>query len=290
MSLDDAIRKFTSYISGHTTHAYKVYGMVLDRFFEFTQKDLEDIDLEDIAEFKNTLKSKYKLSDNSISQYLVALKQFVGFYYRRGKVHIDPIDIRISRNFKINSHPPLERGDYDRMLKVLDLTNFYDLEKACSFRIMMETGIRVGELCDIRVAQLSEAPETIIHSEKSHIDRKIVWTLETHALIYRMISMRSGLFRSEFLFTGNSPNSHGAKISTRSIQRWINDVCRRAGINKSVSPHWFRNAWATERRDLGAPISFIQKGLGHKSISSTAVYVRYDDQEFTKEAKKYLKK
>lgn len=288
MKLEEAIRKFTSYKSSYTTRAYKEYKRSLDRFFEFTQKDTEQLDLEDVAEFKVVLKKKYNLSDYSISQSLTAIKQMIAFFYRRGKCHIDPEDIRIPKNFTINSHPPVEKEDYERLLKNSDPNTFEQLQHLCAMRFFWETGVRVGELCDIRVAQLKNTPGAVIRTEKNGLQRRILWSKETHLLLKKMVSIREQFKDSSYLFCSLNPHSKD-KLGSRAIQRWVSVACKRAGIKKNISPHWFRNAWAVQRRDKGAPLPFIQKGLGHKSITSTAIYTRYDDAAFDKEAKKHLR-
>ncbi len=67
-----------------------------------------------------------------------------------------------------------------------------------------------------------------------------------------------------------------ARIFPMTRQRaWeiIRATARRAGIDKDVSPHWFRHAHATHAMNHGAPIHVVQHSLGHASIDTTAGYL-----------------
>ena len=87
------------------------------------------------------------------------------------------------------------------------------------------------------------------------------------------------------MYHGNMPS---VRITTRTVQRIIKSLALEAKIKKKISPHSFRHGWACHRRDMGAPLSFIQKGLGHQNPASTFVYEQYADPEFEKHAKSYF--
>jgi integrase/recombinase XerD len=78
-------------------------------------------------------------------------------------------------------------------------------------------------------------------------------------------------------------------MTTRSVQRFIKRYVSMSGIKEKITPHSFRHGWAHFRRDQNAPLSFIQRGLGHVNPISTFVYEQYDDREFVDNAKAYLK-
>ena len=77
-------------------------------------------------------------------------------------------------------------------------------------------------------------------------------------------------------------------MTSRTVQRIIRYYVNRAGIKEKITPHSFRHGWAHKRRDQNAPLSFIQRGLGHLSPVSTFIYEKYNDVEFVTNANNYL--
>ena len=47
----------------------------------------------------------------------------------------------------------------------------------------------------------------------------------------------------------------------------------RAGIERGISPHWFRHAHASHALDGGAPVQSVKETLGHASLATTSIYV-----------------
>jgi len=78
------------------------------------------------------------------------------------------------------------------------------------------------------------------------------------------------------------------RLSTRSVERIIKYYSNKAGIIEKVTPHSFRHGWACMRRDQNAPLSFIQRGLGHLNPVSTFIYEQYSDLDFERSAKAYF--
>jgi integrase/recombinase XerD len=76
---------------------------------------------------------------------------------------------------------------------------------------------------------------------------------------------------------------HG-HISTRQIQRLLDGVAERAGlqetrqgsmrVRKRVTPHLLRHSFSRWSLDAGIDISYLQQQLGHSSLSTTAIYLR----------------
>ena len=76
---------------------------------------------------------------------------------------------------------------------------------------------------------------------------------------------------SDYLFP-SLDNRAGRHVSPRTIQRWVKTSARLAGVDRKVTPHSFRHAFATHLLENGTDIRVIQKLLGHQRLDTTTLY------------------
>ena len=67
-------------------------------------------------------------------------------------------------------------------------------------------------------------------------------------------------------------NSIGNQLSDQSVRKMINKYCRIADIQQHIAPHMFRHSFATLLLEQDVDIRYIQRMLGHSSISTTEIY------------------
>ena len=68
-------------------------------------------------------------------------------------------------------------------------------------------------------------------------------------------------------------NRDGKRYTEQSVRLMIKKYCRRAGIERNITPHMFRHSFATYLVEAGADISCVSPLLGHSSIKTTQIYV-----------------
>ena len=82
-----------------------------------------------------------------------------------------------------------------------------------------------------------------------------------------------------------SKKPHG-RLGKRSIQREINKIAHRSGLNKSVFPHLLRHSMATAAINNGISITTVQRLLGHESPETTLIYADLNQDTIKQEYKK----
>ena len=135
--------------------------------------------------------------------------------------------------------------------------------------LLYSSGIRVGELVRLRVADLDPERHLIhVRRGKGGKDR---YTLYSDAAVQAVERYLAFAGPGEWLFTGTRKDR---PISARSVQKVIATAGRRAGIRRVVTPHTLRHSFATHLLEQGVDVRYIQELLGHASLATTQIYTQ----------------
>lgn len=138
--------------------------------------------------------------------------------------------------------------------------------------LMLSTGIRVGELCQLRVLDFEQENKRIRVFGKGRKERFVY--ISDHELT-------EGLETAVAERRDNAPlflNMRGTALKPQSIRNSIRQLCCQAGIDTHVTPHMLRHTSATMHLERGVDIRFVQKMLGHSSIATTQIYTHVSDR------------
>ncbi|MFC1774948.1 tyrosine-type recombinase/integrase [Nanoarchaeota archaeon] len=143
------------------------------------------------------------------------------------------------------------------------------LRKACKnfdeeicVNILLETGMRVSELANLKEDQISWQRSCITTIGKG--GRRRVIPLSNLARHYLTECFTQGMNRFH--------------LAARTIQKYVKVVADRARIRKPVSPHVLRHTFAVSYLHRGGNIRALQEILGHSSLMTTDIYLNYSGQ------------
>ncbi|MFQ6106727.1 MAG: tyrosine-type recombinase/integrase [Thermoplasmata archaeon] len=143
--------------------------------------------------------------------------------------------------------------------------------------LLYQTGMRVGELANLRLRDIDfDAEEISIQKSKRHPEGRKVPLVDnvTRSKLKYYIGNRKG--KKEPLFLSNK----GTPLSKRQIQRIISDNARAAGIDKErCHAHVLRHTHAVHALRSGIDLRTLQENLGHSSIDITAIYLTLDIED-----------
>ena len=144
------------------------------------------------------------------------------------------------------------------------------LRDRVAMEIMHRTAVRVSEMCNLRPEHVDYTAGVIeVHGGKGKGHRGVGFGPIVEQWLRRWSAVRP---QSEWLMC----TLKGTRLSPRHLQRAIRRYARQAGIPcpESVTPHTLRNSWARDRLAEGYSLRWIQEQLGHKSVSTTKIYLR----------------
>jgi site-specific recombinase XerD len=137
--------------------------------------------------------------------------------------------------------------------------------------LLYRSGLRVGELLALRPSSLDHDRRAIrvLHGKGDAASTRY-WHASADDALARWIDKRKALgLNGGPLFC----TLHGGPIADAYMRGLVRRLATECGIEKRVHPHIFRHTFAFELERAGTPVSTISKLLGHKRISTTAIYL-----------------
>jgi site-specific recombinase XerD len=145
-----------------------------------------------------------------------------------------------------------------------------------ALRLMISTGVRVGELCRLRVEDVAPDASVIrIHGKGAR--ERIAYIADTKLKRELQLLVRHHVVNGNVagpLFV----NRRGSPLKPQSIRSKLRRHAREAGLTRRVTPHMLRHTAATLLIESGVDIRFVQRLLGHSSIATTEIYTHVSDE------------
>lgn len=143
--------------------------------------------------------------------------------------------------------------------------------------LLFVSGIRVSELCDLRLCDVNLSCGRLRIVGKGDKERIVdICQRKTLKILTEWIVFRADAISSnEPFFTSRL----GKKLSPQSVRWLVRDVVTDLGIEKHITPHTFRHMFATLLLEEDVDITYIQQLLGHSSIVTTQIYTHVNLQK-----------
>lgn len=136
--------------------------------------------------------------------------------------------------------------------------------------LLFSTGMRISELCSLKVNDVNLYDGTILIYGKGSKERRIQIGNES---VINILTEYNEHFSTERQSCNNFfVNQSGKALSDQSVRRMINKYTSLASIEQHITPHMFRHTFATSLLEADVDIRYIQEMLGHSSINITEIY------------------
>lgn len=268
--------KLEKAMADNTVDAYLSDIRKLADYLRDEQIILVDATTEDIQHFQADLHD-VGIHPRSQARILSGLRSFYKFLVIEEYIATAPTELIDSP--KIGFHLPdvLTLEEIDAIIGCIDLTEAEGQRNKAMLEVLYSCGLRVSELCNLRLSDLylnEEFIRVIGKGDKQRlvpISRRAIDELNKYFEQRGDITIKPG--QEDYVFLSFR---RGQQLSRITVFHIIKVLAEAAGIQKTVSPHTFRHSFATHLLEGGANLRAIQCMLGHECITTTEIYTHID--------------
>lgn len=269
--MNEYIKKYLEYLTyqrNYSENTIKGYEEDLLFYQDFLNKqgiNILEVDYQAIRKFYNYMDDK-KLSKNTISRRISAVRNFYKYLARGNYVEYNPFCL--TKGPKKDKLLPkfLYYNELEELFDVCDMSTLYGLRDRVILEILYSTGIRVGELENIKIKDIDTYQNQIKVLGKGNKERLVYYGEYLKEVLDLYLSRRRD--NNSYLLI----NSHGDRLSSRGIRYILNKLITRTSLKTKVTPHMLRHTFATHLLNEGCDILTVQELLGHESLRATQVY------------------
>lgn len=280
-----------------SAHSLRAYSTDLREFERFVGAGAEvaSIDRHVLRRYLSHLFETRRLKESSVKRRIACLKVMFRWLELDEVIAISPfhrLDARIRlpkrlpRNLTDDEVRRLRRTAMDRVglsgritetkaLRVGRRTDPNAFSALVVLEILLCTGLRVGELTSVRLGDIDLVERVITIIGKGSRQRRVFLPDdETATLVaaYAATAVTRRGSHDRFIVTAS-----GAPATTEFVRSLLRTTATDAGIARRITPHMLRHTAATQLLENGVDIRFVQRLLGHQSISTTEIYTAVTD-------------
>ncbi len=226
----------------------------------------------DIQGFLAHLVAEQKARATSTSRAISSLKRLYQYLLRQGKVSVDPT-LQISTPKIPRSLPKsLTEQDVELLLNAPDASTALGMRDRAMLEVLYASGLRVSELVGLTVAQLSLDMGVVRVMGKGSKERVVPVGEEALEWVRRYLAEGRPALLDNRLCNEMFVTARGKGMTRQMFWYLIKRHARHGGLNKPLSPHTLRHAFATHLLNHAADLRVVQLLLGHANISTTQIY------------------
>lgn len=258
-------------LSPNTLSAYRADLAGLDRWLHAQGKDIATASGDELKAFLDW-RVEAGARPRSTARQLSSFRRFFRYLLREGGLKIDPT-AQIAMP-KIGRALPksLSEAEVDALLGAPEINDPLGFRDRTMLEVLYATGLRVSELVNLKTSQVNLQQGVLRILGKGNRERLIPLGEEA----VRWLADFSQSARMEILLERQTeyffPTRRGDRMTRQAFWHIIKRYAIKSTINKDLSPHTLRHAFATHLLGHGADLRVVQMLLGHSDLSTTQIY------------------
>lgn len=274
------VEEFINYLEfekRYSVHTVKNYERDLDMFLTFLRKEniakISHVDFKIIRMYLNFFHNK-KYSKKTISRNISSLRSFFKYLQKHNLILDNPMTL--ITNPKMDKKLPnfLYYNELENILEIPDLNSPMGLRDLLIIELFYSTGIRVGEIINIKIGDVDFDGNKIKILGKGNKERYVLYGEVCKNLIKEYLIIRNSISKEEYLLL----NHLGNKLTVRGVEYILNKIIKKSNIKKNITPHTLRHTFATHMLNEGADLKSVQELLGHENLKTTQIYTHISNE------------
>lgn len=275
----DFVREYLSYLQvekGLAKNSLESYARDLEKLRGWSEKNnLELINLtkNDLREWLIDLAGA-NLSENSKRRLISALRGFFKFLVFDGHIKKSPAETLEAPQKSFYLPKFLNQTEIEQLLLTPDVSQETGLRDRAILETMYAAGLRVSEVCDLRVNDVELDAGILTCTGKGSKTRKVPLGRSAVEWLksYLVVRRKKENIEIQNLFV----SSFGKPLSRQNVFNFVKEYGKKIG-REDISPHTLRHSFATHLVQNSADIRSVQQMLGHTDISTTQIYTHITD-------------
>lgn len=268
-------------LSKNTLASYGTDLRQLDEFLSRRNVAIESAQALHLMDFLAD-RSKSGIKPRSLARHLSSIKGFYQYMVRDHQLQVNPAALIDAPKQGRPLPKSLTERDVEALLAAPNVNTDLGLRDRAMLELLYACGLRVSELCELDVSQVNLSAGVVKVFGKGSKERLVPLGEEAQTWLQKYIKKaRPQLLKvkaSGVLF----PSNRGQHMTRQTFWHLIKRHGVTAGIDKALSPHVIRHAFATHLLNHGADLRVIQMLLGHSDLSTTQIYTHVATQRLQK--------
>jgi len=214
---------------------------------------------------------------STISRNLATIRSFYQFLLRNRKIKEDPTDKLQAPKIEKRVPSILTSKEVELLLEQPKNVDLKGSRDKAMLELAYATGMRVTEIINLNIENVNLKEGFVVCATQSKQRNIPLGSISLKALKEYIENARPILVKDEkeeALFV----NINGKRLTRQGFWKIVKYYKEQAHISKDITPHVLRHSFATHLLQNGADLKAIQTMLGHSDISSTQVYMQFQDQ------------
>lgn len=257
----------------------KAYKIDLKQFSDYLcSSDITDVSTSILEDYIGELHNKYK--PKTVKRKIASAKAF--FHYLEYKEILDrnpfnKLQLKFREPVILPKTIPLHTVEtilstiYEQLNCAKTIYQRRNsLRDAAVIELLFATGMRISELCSLKINDINLYDGCILIYGKGDKERRLqIGNPSVISILNKYeVDFHSEIMNCNHFFA----NQSGRSLTDQTVRRMINKYTALAAIDLHITPHMFRHTFATSLLEADVDIRYIQEMLGHSSINITEIY------------------
>lgn len=281
MNYDSFVNCFLEYLILELNYSEKTVGTYRQslkdygKFLEKKHVNFIRVNIDIAQKYKAYLvASNYQ--NKTSSGHMSAVRSFYNYLVEIKTVKVNPF--LNMKNPKVEKKLPnfLNSSDINTLLEGGETEDILTLRNLFITQFLYATGLRVSELCNIKLENIDFSRKTVRVMGKGSKERIVFYKACNEELFEKYLSLRKEILNdmeSEYLIVSKS-----GRLSTRMVEKIVQKSAEMQDVRLKVTPHTLRHSFATDLLNNGADIRSVGEMLGHSSLSTTQIYTHVSSE------------